>query len=72
VQQPEVVALVEDQVVKACASLAPFEQVKKIALLDREFSLADGEITPTMKVRRRAVESRYWDLIEKIYEEATA
>ena len=72
VRMPEVVALIDEHVARACASFAPFEQVKKVALLDREFSLADGEITPTMKVRRREVESRYRELIEKIYEEATA
>ena len=54
---------------KACAGLAPFERIKKVALLDREFSMAEGEITPTMKVRRREVERRYREAIESIYQE---
>jgi len=67
VQHPAVVTLLEKHVASACANFAPFEQVKKIALLDREFSLADGELTPTLKVRRREVERRYGNLIEGIY-----
>jgi long-chain acyl-CoA synthetase len=69
-KNPKIVALLEQQVAEACASLAHFEQIKKIAVLDHEFSLAAGEMTPTMKVRRREVERRYKDEIEKLYEEA--
>ena len=56
-----------EEVAKLCADLPSYEQIKKIAVLDREFTIGDGEITPTMKVRRRAVESRYKEQIESIY-----
>lgn len=56
-----------EDVVKLCADLPRYEQIKKIAVLDREFTIGDGEITPTMKVRRRAVESRYARQIESMY-----
>ena len=46
-------AMLEAAVLKICEGLARYEQVKKIALLEREFSIEKGEITPTMKVRRR-------------------
>ncbi len=66
-RHPKIVALLEEQVQQACDGLAPYERIKKIAVLDREFSLADGEITPTMKVRRREVERRYREVIEALY-----
>ncbi len=64
---PDVRQLIEKEVEAACASLARYEQVKKIVLLRSEFSIERGEITPTMKVRRREVEKRYSVEIEKIY-----
>ena len=54
-------------VLKTCEGLARYEQVKKIALLEREFSIERGEITPTMKVRRREVEKLYAPVIDKLY-----
>ena len=56
-----------EEVVRHCADLPRYEQVKKIAVLDREFTIEAGEITPTMKVRRRAVELRYKQQIESMY-----
>lgn len=47
--------------------LASFEQVKKIAVVTAAFSIESGELTPTMKVKRRVVEERYADLIEALY-----
>ncbi len=50
--------------------LAHFEQPKKIALLPREFSIEHGELTPTLKVKRRVVADRYGDVIDRVYAEA--
>ena len=47
--------------------LAQFEQVKQIALLPAEFTIAGGELTPTLKVRRRVIETRWQDTIERLY-----
>ncbi len=47
--------------------LASFEQVKKIALLDQEFSLASGELTPTLKAKRQAIASKYDALLQSLY-----
>ncbi len=49
--------------------LAKFETIKRFALLDHEFTFEGGQVTYTMKVRRRAVEERYADLIESLYAE---
>ena len=63
-----IVQMLERQVETACRDLARYEQIKKIAVLDREFSLEKGEITPTMKVRRKVVVERYAARIDKLYE----
>jgi long-chain acyl-CoA synthetase len=52
------------------AALAPFETIKRVALLPSEFTTAGGELTPTLKVKRRVVEERWRDMIDALYEEA--
>jgi long-chain acyl-CoA synthetase len=49
------------------AALAPHEKLRKFALLDRDFSIEAGDLTPTLKVKRRAVERRHAALIESLY-----
>ena len=49
--------------------LASFEQVKAIALLDREFTQATGELTPTLKAKRAAIAARYQDVLRRLYEQ---
>jgi len=48
--------------------LANFERVRKFVLLDRPFSIESGEITPSLKIKRKYVEERYQDLIEQMYQ----
>jgi long-chain acyl-CoA synthetase len=64
----EVVALYEDTVKELGSELAKFEQIKRVTLLPREFSLEAGELTPTLKVKRRVVEQKYKELIDRMYE----
>jgi long-chain acyl-CoA synthetase len=47
--------------------LAVHERLRRFHILEREFSLEEGELTPTMKVRRRVVAERYRDVIESMY-----
>jgi long-chain acyl-CoA synthetase len=47
--------------------LAQFERIKRIALLPRAFSIESGELTPTMKPRRKVIETQWRDLIEALY-----
>ena len=56
----------------ANATLASYEQVKKFALLPTEFTVATGELTPTLKVKRRVVAERWKDAIEAIYGQSSA
>ncbi len=69
VRDKRVIEFMESEVLGSLADLARFERPKKIALLPREFSIDAGEITPTLKVRRRIIEEKYWDLIEPLYAE---
>lgn len=62
--------LLDQEVAVACEGLARHERIKKIALLDREFSIERGEITPTMKVKRKEVERIYKKQIEALYAES--
>ncbi len=47
--------------------LPPHERIRQIVLLPRELTMADGEVSPTLKVRRRVVEERYRDQIEEMF-----
>lgn len=69
VKRDDVVALYQELVDGLNRDLAQFERIKKIALLPREFSIATGELTPTMKIRRRAVEEAWKEVIEEMYRE---
>lgn len=51
-------------------ALSNFERPKKLGLLAEEFSIADGTLTPSMKVRRRVVQDRFRELIDRFYDEA--
>jgi long-chain acyl-CoA synthetase len=66
-RRPEVVAFLHDEVNRATPELASYERVKKIAVLDRDFEIDAGEVTPTLKVRRSIVEQKYAALIEALY-----
>jgi len=52
--------------------LASFEQVKKIALLDQEFSQAAGELTPTLKAKRQLIAQRHDTLLRELYQSPAA
>ena len=61
------VDLIKADVNRLTRELADYEKVKRIALLAEEFSIDGGELTPTLKVKRRVVEEKYGELIESLY-----
>ena len=67
VERPGVVALFDEVVERVNAGLARHEQIKRSALLPAEFGIATGELTPTLKVKRRVVAQRWSDAIERLY-----
>ena len=65
----EIVRFIQEQVDHSASNLASYEKVKKIALLDKEFEIEKGEITPTLKVKRNIVEEKYRGVIDAMYRE---
>jgi long-chain acyl-CoA synthetase len=63
----EVAEFLTKEVRENTADLAKFEQVWKIAVLPRELTVEDGDLSPTLKVRRRIVEAKYAALIDALY-----
>jgi len=70
VERPEVAALYRTLVTDLTPDLAQFERIKKITLLPREFTIEAGELTPTLKVKRRVVEEKYKAVIDRMYQGA--
>jgi long-chain acyl-CoA synthetase len=66
-ERPEVRKLIQEWVDKVNADLAQVEQVKKFAFLPKELDHEEGELTATQKVKRRAITSRFEDLVEGMY-----
>ncbi|MBA2339435.1 MAG: long-chain fatty acid--CoA ligase, partial [Pyrinomonadaceae bacterium] len=66
-KHPRIINLFERQVNGQCDALAKFERVKRIALLEHELTVEGGELTPTMKVKRRIVDEKYREIIEELY-----
>jgi long-subunit acyl-CoA synthetase (AMP-forming) len=57
-RDPRILDLFERQIAAATRGLARFETVKKIALVEREFTVDGGELTPTMKLKRRVIDEK--------------
>ena len=66
-EMPTIRAKMEKEVGKQTAGLAKFESPKKIALLEHDFSIERGELTPTLKVKRRIIDRDYKALIDSLY-----
>ncbi len=69
IKVPEVQAKMEREVFKMLADLASYETPKKVLLLENDFTIDNGDLTPTMKVRRRVVEKKYQRQIDALYQE---
>lgn len=69
-KDPKIIDLFERQVASVTQGLSRFESVKKIALLENEFSVEGGELTPTMKMKRRVIDTKYKNVIDKLYADA--
>lgn len=69
VKKKEIVRFIQEQVDRSASNLASYEKVKKIALLDKEFEIEKGEITPTLKVKRNIVEEKHKGIIDALYRE---
>lgn len=66
-RRPEIAREVQDRITAANAGRLPFEQVLLHAILPEALSIEAGTLTPTLKVRRAAVEARYASLLDALY-----
>jgi long-chain acyl-CoA synthetase len=66
-KHPRVIDLFERQIAGLTTDLAQYERVKKVGLLENELTIEGGELTPTLKVKRRVVDEKYHDLIDALY-----
>jgi len=69
VTREDVVSLYEEIVGGLNRELSQYERIKRFALLPTEFSIDSGELTPTLKVKRKVVEEKWRDVIESLYRE---
>ncbi|HKG45842.1 MAG TPA: long-chain fatty acid--CoA ligase [Pyrinomonadaceae bacterium] len=68
-RHPRIIDLIQRQIDALTPNLAKYEKIKKVALLENEFTIEGGELTPTLKVKRRVVDDKYRDVIEALYHE---
>jgi long-chain acyl-CoA synthetase len=69
-QAPEIIKLIQEEVNKVNDTLARVEQIKKFTILPKKLYEEDGEVTPTMKVKRKYVNEAFGDIIEAMYKRA--
>jgi long-chain acyl-CoA synthetase len=69
IKLPEVLALMQKQLDKYNPLFSHPEQVKKITLLPDEWTIDSGELTPSLKLKRKIIENKYSALIERLYED---
>jgi long-chain acyl-CoA synthetase len=62
-----VLAEVKKAVARVNKQLAPFEQIRKFRVIEREFTIETGELTPTMKVRRNRVLENHREVVSELY-----
>jgi long-chain acyl-CoA synthetase len=66
-QSQAAIKMVQHDVTMITAHLADYERVRRVALLPEEFSIDSGELTPTLKVKRRVIDERYGEVIDELY-----
>lgn len=67
IKNETVINFMQSEVERTTPGLSSYEKIKKIALLNRDFEIEKGEITPTLKVKRNIIEQKYKDLIDNFY-----
>ncbi len=71
-EREDVRAFLDHEVRKQTHGLATYEQVRHVVVVPREFTVEGGELSPSMKIKRRAVEARYARQIERVYRAESA
>ena len=69
IKNDKIINFFEEEIDKRLANLASYEKVKKVILLEKDFEIEKGEVTPTLKVKRNYVENKYKNQIDTLYKE---
>ncbi|MFW6131856.1 MAG: AMP-dependent synthetase/ligase [Candidatus Aminicenantaceae bacterium] len=69
IKNDKIVHFINQEIENLTTGLAMYERIRKICLLERDFEIEKGEITPTLKIRRNAIEKKYKKEIEELYKE---
>jgi long-chain acyl-CoA synthetase len=70
VNEPKIQELIQKEIDGKNKELPSFSTIKKFKVLPRQFTLEDGEVTPTLKLKRRVIAQKFKDMIDAMYEEA--
>jgi long-chain acyl-CoA synthetase len=65
---PQVNDLLEREITAIQKDLSNYERVRKFTLLEKQFSIEEGELTPSQKIRRKVVEQKYQQIIDGMYD----
>lgn len=66
-RDPAAIKIVQRDVARLTSELVDYERIRRVALLPNEFTIDGGELTPTLKVKRKVIDERYGNLIEELY-----
>jgi len=66
-KHPSAIKIVQRDIAALTASLADYERIRRVALLPNEFTIDGGELTPTLKVKRRVIDERFAAVIDDLY-----
>ncbi len=69
ISKPEIIEFYRQRIEEAQKELARFEKIKRFTLLPHEFTVESGEITPTLKIKRKAIADKYKDIIDAMYKD---
>lgn len=69
-QRPELYEAVKDAVGQVNSQLPQYETIKKFKILEHDFSQQSGELTPTLKIKRKVITERYSDIFDNFYNES--
>ena len=67
IKEPLLIEAIEKEINLHNQNFGSWEQIKKIELTPDEWTIDDGHLTPTMKLKRKVVSEKYKDLIDQIY-----